>query len=415
MQNDFCARGGWLESIGAIDEKSKGRLADMRFSCDVDAALEGSVVFASEPILTVEGPFWQAQLVGALVRSALAAATRAATKAARCVLGADGGEVIEASSATAHRLGGNPLVSRAVYVGGAHGTTSALAARRYGIPARASLPLRLVLAAPDERAAFDAWLDASSDRAILRIDHGDAHAGFAHAIEALKRRCAPPSTDTGAAIEIGGGDHAELARAAVAAFAAAGLAPPTIVASGGLDEFRIAELRRQDAPIAGFIVSSLEVDDGAWVAQYDLAAIEADGQWSPRLRLGRTAASSSDPGRKVIVRYFDDDGHPLADVAHATNERIQSARDIRFTERATGFPSRLQAATSTQLLTNVMRQGKRVSLPQPAKNIRDHALASVLALHPRHQRLDAPSYYPVGMTPALAELKSDLIARVRGT
>ena len=54
----------WLESIGAIDEQSKGRLADMRFSCDVDAALEGSVVFASEPILTVEGPFWQAQLVG---------------------------------------------------------------------------------------------------------------------------------------------------------------------------------------------------------------------------------------------------------------------------------------------------------------------------------------------------------------
>ncbi len=407
----------WLESIGAIDAHARRRLADMRFSCDVDAAVEGSVVFASEPVLTVEGPFWQAQLVGAFVRSALGSATRAATKAARCVLAADGGEVIESSGATAHRLGGNPLVSRAAYVGGAHGTTSALASRRYGIPARASLPLRLMLAAPDEQSAFDAWLSASGERAILRIDHRDAETALGHAIEALRRRrTATPSSwhDAEIAIEISGGDHAGIARMATEAFAAAGLSAPVIVASGGIDEFRIAELRRGDVPVSGFIVSSLDVDDASWAAQYDLAAIESGGSWNPRIRLGRTAASSSDPGRKVIMRYFDDEGHPLADVAHATNERISNVRDIRFTERATGFPSRLRSARSAQLLTNVMREGKRVSLPQQARDIREYSMACVKSLHPQHQRLEAPSYYPVGMTPALAALKTELIAAARG-
>jgi nicotinate phosphoribosyltransferase len=406
----------WLESIGAIDAQAKRRLADMRFSCDVDAAMEGSVVFASEPVITVEGPFWQAQLVGSFVRSALGSATRAATKAARCVLAADGGEIIESSGATAHRLGGNPLVSRAAYVGGAHGTTSALASRRYGIPARASLPLRLVLAAPNEQSAFDAWLGASGERAILRIDHREAASALAHAIEALRKRRSSPSTwhDTELAIEISGGDHAGIARLAIEMFEEAGLSAPVIVASGGIDEFRIAELCRENVPVSGFIVSSLDVDDASWVAQYDLAAIESGGSWNPRIRLGRTAASSSDPGRKVIVRYFDEEGHPIADVAHATNERIHDVRDIRFTERATGFPSRLKSAKSAQLLTNVMREGKRVSLPQPTRDIRAYSMASVAALHPQHRRLEAPTYYPVGMTPALAALKTELIAAARG-
>jgi nicotinate phosphoribosyltransferase len=409
LKNDELA---WLESLGAIDGPALKRLADMHFSCDVDAALEGSVVFPGEAVLTVEGPFWQAQLMSALVRGAITSSTTVATKAARCVLAAEGCEIIEASAATAHRLGGNPLVARAAFVGGAHATTSALAARRYRMPVRAAMPLRFALGASSPSAAFASWLQASQGKAILRLDPRDAAASLAAAIEAVKRPASQSSWhDVEVALEIPGGDHLELARAAAAAFKAAGLAEPIIVASGDFDELAISELRRQNAPISAFSIASFDAPDESMIAQYDMAAIEADGQWSPRLRVGRTAATSSDPGRKFVVRYVDAEGHPLADVSCATNERIPSAKDVRFVDRTTGFPTRVTAASSSQLLTNVMRAGKRVSLPEAAKDIRERSQKNVLALFDRHRRLRKPTLYPVGMTAALAAIKTELLTR----
>src|SRR5579883_3040914 len=61
----------WLESVGAIDGPTRRRLAESRFMCDVDAVAEGSVVFGGEAVLVVEGPYWQAQLVGGLALAAL--------------------------------------------------------------------------------------------------------------------------------------------------------------------------------------------------------------------------------------------------------------------------------------------------------------------------------------------------------
>jgi hypothetical protein len=127
----------WLESVGAIDAPTRERTQRRAFMCDVDAAPEGSVVFPGEAVLTVEGPFWQAQLVSALVTSALGDATLSATRVARCALAAEGTAVIESTAVNARRLGGAPLLARAAYIGGAHATTSALAGKRYGVPVRA--------------------------------------------------------------------------------------------------------------------------------------------------------------------------------------------------------------------------------------------------------------------------------------
>lgn len=402
----------WLETLGAIDGQAKKRLTEFRFACDVDAALEGSIVFPGESVLTVEGPFWQAQLVGALVRGGLTAATLAATRAARCYLAADGAEIIEGSASIAHRLGGNPLVARSAFVGGAAATTSALAARRYRIPVRASLPRRFALGAASPRLLFESWLRASEDKAILRLEARDAFAQIPPLVDAVKRRSTQGSWRQGdIAVEIDGGDHLEIAQALFSAFGKAGLHEPVIVASGQLDEHRITDLRRRQAPVSAYVVSSFGIDDGTWNARYDMAAIESAGQWSPRMRHGATVAESGDPGRKVVVRYLDADGRPLADVAHATNERVQSARDVQFVDRATGFPARLQAASSTPLLTKVMREGKRVASPESTKQLRERAVAGLASLPEKHRRLRAPALYPVGATTTLAAIKQELLSK----
>ena len=401
----------WLKSIGAIDGPTAERLATMRFSCDVDAVSEGSVVFPGEPVLAVEGPFWQAQLVSGLVQSALSEATLVATKVARCVYAAEGGEVIEASAATAHRLGGSPLLARAAYVGGANATTATVASRRFGIPLRAMQPIRTVLANASESAAFEAWLDAAPELAILRVDAKDALAGSARVIAAIKKR--PKKSSWHAlqvAIEIAAGDRAELATELTRAFVASGVRAPIIVASGELDEWRIAELRRRQAPLTAFLLGASALQHAVRPARYELVAIEEGGEWAPRVHVGATLAASSDPGRKMVLRYFDAEKRPVGDVAHAANERLASAKDVRLVDRSTGFVTRLPGAVqSAPLLSKMMRAGKRVSAAETTNETRERAKAAVSSLPERYLRLTSPAHYPAGTTATIAALKMQLI------
>jgi nicotinate phosphoribosyltransferase len=402
----------WLYSVGAIDGPTRERLASMRFACDVEAAPEGSVVFPGEPVLAIEGPFWQAQMMAGLVQSALSEPSLVATKTMRCSLAAEGGEVIEASAVIAHRLGGNPLLARAAFVGGADATTCTLAARRFGIPLRAMQPLHSVLASASETAAYETWLDAAPDLAVLRVDAKDALAGGARVIAAIKKR---PKKSTWhalqVAIELGSGDRAELATELTRAFVASGVRAPVVAASGDLDEWKISELRRRQAPVTSFILGPYTLQLPAPPARYDLVAIEEDGDWVPRVRLGSTLFSSSDPGRKVLLRYFDEDGRPLGDLSHAMNERLVGARDLKIIDRATGFVTRLPSATSSApLLTKVMRGGKRVARPESVFETRERARKAVTSLFDRYRRLTSPRHFPVGMTQALTTLKADLVA-----
>jgi nicotinate phosphoribosyltransferase len=404
----------WLESAGMLDGATHERLSTMRFSCDIDAPPEGTVVFPGEPVFTVDGPFWQAQLITALGRGALTASTLAATRAARLALAAGGADVVEASSSSAHRLGGNPLLARAAFIGGAAGTTSALAARRYRIPVRAMMPLTYALGAPDIERAIVAWSRVMRDRPVLRLDPRSPLTSLSSIVAALAKRGAGQFAKGDVAVEIASGDHAELAKATLEAFRSAGLPEPTLVASGELDERRIAELALRKTRFASYIVRSLGVDDGSWLASYDLVAIEREGQWAPRIRVGRTSLLSSDPGRKVVIRYVGEGGAMLCDVAHATKERITASGDVRFVERATGLPTRVEASTSAPLFVSIMRQGRRVQSAEPARAIRERAVRGVKHLPERYRRLASPELYPVGSTAALLETKQSLLEQARG-
>jgi nicotinate phosphoribosyltransferase len=331
----------WLESVGAIDGSARRRLSETRFVCDVDAVAEGSVVFGGEAVLVVEGPYWQAQLVGGLALAALTDATLVATRFARLALASRGAvDLVERGSATAHRLGGAPLLARAAYIGGASATTSALAGRRYGIPV------------------------SEMNGAVQRI--------------ALARgtvRIVPePELDERAALELREtGDDAD-------------------------DEREWAVVAGEGAP------------GGGSRASYDLASIEKDGSWSPRMRVGADAGSSSDPGRKLLMRYFDRDGRPIADVAHAMNERTLRASGGRYVDRMTGLPGKLAGASSQPLRAPMMRNGRRANAPESPAVLRERGARSVEKLGEALKRLASPARYPVGVTPHLAAMKAELLA-----
>ena len=400
----------WLASEGAIDEAARQLLHDSRFGCDIDAAPEGSVVFSGEPVLTVEGPFWQAQLVGGLVTRALTQATLAATQMARAALAAGGREVIEAGASSAYGLAGGTLLARAAYIGGAGATTCALAGRRYDVPMRAPQPTRALTASTSDVASFESWLRAAPAHATLRIDGHDPRKALDQAARAIKKLHGNDRwEELGYALEIASGDHVEIARAALRIFRAHGLKEPLLIASGGLDEWRIAELRREEPRFAAFSVDSLLPNGTTRIARYDLVAMEEEGRWSPRMRLGESVLSSGSPGRKKVLRYFDAEGHPLCDVLHAASERIQPAKEARFLHRVTGFTTKIAAAASAPLHGNVMRSGKRVASAEKPSESRARAQAAVASLRAPNARLTRPAVYPVGTTATLATLKDKLI------
>jgi len=414
----------WLESVGAIDATTRRRLTELRFACDVDAVPEGTVVFPGEAVVTVEGPYWQAQLVGGMVQAALADSTRVATRFARLSLASGGAQLVERGSATAHRLGGAPLLARAAYVGGAHATTNALAGRRYGLPVTAMQPVRFDMAAGDDDRALRAWLAAAPHGCAVRLDPSRPQAWLARLAVAVKDRVRASGggwDESHLCVELPGGDRLGLAREVTRVFAGAGLGTPSLVVSGGVDERLLLELRAEDASAAcsageraharvtAYVAAAHGEPLAADLARYELVSIEDGGSWSPRLRVGEDVASSSDPGRKLLVRYVDAEGRPVADVAHATSERFLRAQGGRFVHRATGLSARLSAASGAPLRANAMRAGKRAAPPEPPSALRERALRAVHALDEGYRRLVSPARYPVGLTQALASLKEQLL------
>ncbi len=398
----------YLKEAGAIGSDLARKLDGARFTCDVDAVPEGSLVCAGQPVLTIEGPFWQAQLVSSWVLSSIDGATQVASQIARCVIAAEGAEIIEAGATVLGRLGGNALHARAAFVGGAGATTHALAGRRYGVPVRALQPASFILASKDEQTAFEAWLRAVPEQPIVRVDVRDAVAAIDKIVAAARAKATASWSDAPIAIELDASEVLDAWPFAYERFAKAGLKEPVIVVANANTPEHISDLRRSGAPIAAFVVAPLVQPEPR--ASYDLVAIDQDGQWSPRLRVSASEGATGVPHRKVVVRYFDADGHPVGDIAHAANERHTSVREAKLVDVHTEQVTKLRdAASSASLLRNVMRAGKRVQTMEPAREIRERSLHAVDTLLPKHKRPVAPARYPSGVTPALAALRRSLV------
>ncbi|HZJ63524.1 MAG TPA: nicotinate phosphoribosyltransferase, partial [Kofleriaceae bacterium] len=170
-------RGAPLFAPGFLDY-----LAAFRFACTVDAAPEGSVVFAHEPIVRVTGPIAHAQLVETALLTLVNFETLIATKASRIVQAARGAPVIEFGLRRAQGVDGGVSASRAAYIGGCIGTSNVLAGKRFGIPVYGTHAHSWVMFHGDELAAFRAYAEAMPGNTTLLVDTYDSLDGVRHAI-----------------------------------------------------------------------------------------------------------------------------------------------------------------------------------------------------------------------------------------
>ncbi len=394
-------------------------LQDLKFTCDVDAVAEGTVVFGNEPLVRVQGPLLQAQLVETALLTIINFQTLIATKAAR-VRDAAGptATVLEFGLRRAQGPDGGLEAARAAYLGGGDGTSNVLAGRLYGIPVRGTHAHSWVQAFGDEKQAFAAYADAFPDDSVFLVDTYDTLDGVRHAIEAaLEMR--QNGHELGG-IRLDSGDLAYLSKEARQLLDAAGLPNVRIVASNDLEENLITSLQQQGARIDIWAVGTQLVtayNQPALGGVYKLAALRTeDGQdWDFTLKLSEQQAKTSIPGILQVRRYLGDQGQPRADMIYnvAAPTSLPDAPIILDPADATRRRPVRPDAPFRDLLTSVLRQGRLVQPLPTLEESRDLARQEVSSLDASTRRFLNPHVYPVGLEQSLHEFRTQLMLEKR--
>jgi len=404
----------YLRSLNVFDESFLEHLARFVPSCTVRAVREGTLVFPHEPVVQIEGTIFEAQLLETALLNMLNFQTLIATKAARVCLAADGDPVMEFGLRRAHGPDGGLSGSRAAYIGGCTSTSNVLAGKVYGIPVSGTHAHSWVMSFPNELDAFRAFARNYPDRCVLLVDTYDTiQSGVPNAIQVFREMHAN-GKPTRPGIRLDSGDLAKLSKIAHRLMREAGFDDPLIVGSNDLEEDLIADLKRQGAKINAWGVGTHLItssDCPALSGVYKLVALEDEGAWQPRIKISSNISKATNPGRKRLVRYFDQNEVPLGDVLFDSEEPYPESgvvlgRDATQPHRAVRLKS---AARAESLLQTVFDSGKRTDPQRPVAEIRAHYLAQLTALPEEYKRLRNPEFYRVALSERIGTLKDDLM------
>jgi nicotinate phosphoribosyltransferase len=346
-------------------------LKNLRFTGDLYALQEGTPVFANEPIATVRAPLIEAQIAETYLISTFAFQTSIASKAARCVHAAGGRMVVEFGSRRAHSPGAGVLAGRAAYLAGCAGTSNAEAGMRFGIPVFGTAAHSWTMAFHDEEEAFRSIQNLLGESTVFLIDTYDTIEGAK-----LAAKLGKPLWG----VRLDSGNLIKLSREVRAILDAAGLQDAHIFATNDLDEYRLAEFVREDAPLDAFGVGTQLATSGdapSLSAVYKLVELKHDGH------MHYTAKYSDDkatlPGAKQIYRF---PGHDVVALHRECNSSY------------TGEP----------LLRPIIIQGELVeALPTVTKS-REYARRAIAALPEELHSLSPSMPYEVSMSKKLLEV-----------
>jgi nicotinate phosphoribosyltransferase len=395
-------------------------LGDLKLEIDVDAMPEGTVCFAQEPLMRVQGPILQCQLLETALLNIINFQTLIATKAARIVLAARGEAVLEFGARRAQGIDGALSASRAAFIGGVAATSNVLAGKCFGIPVKGTHAHSWVMLFDSELEAFETYADALPNNVVFLVDTYDTLEGTRRAVE-IGRKLRQNGHDL-LGIRLDSGDLAYLSIEARKILDAGGFPDAKIFASNDLDEHLITSLKEQGAQIAVWGVGTRLItghDQPALGGVYKLTAVRDDQtqEWEPRVKISEQSIKISTPGITGVRRYFGREGDKCQNVADAIYEIgteispnggliVDPLDPLRRRHLAPELESR-------ELLETVIRGGKRVAIVPLLAQSRARTLAELREFSSGIKRFVNPHVYPVGLEGALHEKKMALVLRAR--
>ncbi|HEV2297857.1 MAG TPA: nicotinate phosphoribosyltransferase [Candidatus Acidoferrales bacterium] len=359
-------------------------LSRLRFTGEIWAIPEGSIVFAGEPLLRVTAPVIEAQILETHLLSAINFQTMIASRAARVFLAAKGRPIVEFGARRAHGMDAGVYAARASWIAGCEGTSNVLAGHRFNIPTYGTQAHSWIMAYEDESEAFGRFLDVFPEHATLLVDTYNVRA-------AIKKIIASGRKPAG--VRLDSGNLAADSRWVRQQLKRAGWSDVQIFASGDLDEHKIASLLRQGAEVDAFGVGSALVaptDAPNLGMIYKLVEIERGGRVRQTAKLSESKATY--PGRKQIFRFADSRGIWKSDLIALADELYSNARP---------------------LLVPVMREGKRLAPAEPLTAARSRFLGATKHLPPRLLSLSHALPYPVRYSKRLKSSLEEVRRRVR--
>jgi nicotinate phosphoribosyltransferase len=385
-------------------------LAELTLNCSLDALREGTVVFAHEPLVRVQGPLLHSQLLETPLLNLINFQTLIATKAARVTLASGGKPILEFGLRRAQGVDGGVAASRAAFVGGCDATSNVLAGKLFGIPVKGTHAHSWVMAFDDEVSSFETYGDAMPHNTIFLVDTYETEQGVRNATRVGRRMREQGEEMLG--IRLDSGDLGALSHTARQILDEEGFPDAVIVASSDLDEYSITELRQVEAPIDVWGVGTrlaTAYDQPALGGVYKLAAIRGeDRSWKLRVKVSDQAAKTTTPGVLQVRRYGRD--RFQCDVIYNELAGVSSDHAVGFGGQRLAIPQ----ADYHDLLVPVFDGGKLVYPSESIHAAQRRTREQLDALPPRVKQLDQPKPYPVGLDSRLHRQKQQLIEEAKG-
>lgn len=405
----------YLDGLKLFNSAFLDQLRGFRFSGKVWAVPEGTVVMPHQPLMRVEAPLPEAQLVESALLNFINFETLIATKAARVVHAAGPeGSVLEFGLRRAQGPDGAMSASRACFIGGCDATSNALAGMRYGIPVRGTQAHSWVMSFASELESFRAYAHRYPDSALLLVDTYDTlGSGVPNAIR-VARELAEQGHQL-AGIRLDSGDLAALSIGARRMLDEAGFPQVRIVASNDLDEFLVESLRAQGARIDTWGVGTQMVtskQEPALGGVYKLVSIEEAQGWRPCMKLSSNPGKATSPGVKQVYRGQHGDSFVGDVIALATESAPAGHCPIHDPLYATPAQT-IQAERYQPLLEAVMENGKRTRPAPSLASLRERGLSQLSRLPVGCLRLQNPHLYPNGLSDELFQLRQSLMTKDR--
>ena len=407
----------YLRSTKAFSEEFLAWLTDFKFTGDVRAVPEGTVVFPYEPLLIVTAPICQAQLVEAALLNIVNHQTLIATKARRVCHAADPGSVLEFGLRRAQGPDAAIYGARAAVIGGCSSTSNVLCAEMFDLPPKGTHAHSWVMSFPTELDAFMAYADTYPDNCLLLVDTYDTlNSGVPNAIitfDYLKSKGYNPL-----GIRLDSGDLAYLSKQARKMLDDAGHADCKIFASSDIDEYVLESLKQQGARIDIYGVGTRLITSNntpSLGGVYKLANVRSGKVDYPKMKISDNPIKMTNPGQKTVYRLFGKDTNKaIADLIALKGEVIDDSKSLTITHPIERWKTKtVYDFYVKELYVDAIKDGKRVLPKKSVFELQQDCKESLDGFWEEYKRLTNPHEYKVDLSDKLYELKDNIIRAER--
>lgn len=404
----------YLRSLNLFDEGFLDYLKTMRFTGELYAMPEGTVVFPYEPLLRVKAPIMQAQFIETALLNLINHQTLIATKASRVVHAAQGGGVMEFGLRRAQGPDAGNYGARAAMIGGCIGTSNVMTGQMFDVPVKGTHAHSWVMSFDSELEAFRSYARIYPDTCLLLVDTYDTlNSGVPNAITVFRELREKGYEPMG--IRLDSGDLAYLSKRARKMLDAAGFENAKIFASNDLDEDVIQDLKLQGACIDVWGVGTKLITSDSHASLggvYKMSAeYMADGTIVPKIKLSDTLTKTTNPGYKKVMRIYEKQtGKAAADLIMLEEEQIDEAAPLTiFSPVEPWKQTTFTDYSLRELMVEIMRDGEIVYRMPSLQEICEYARQEMDTLWEEYKRITLPHEYKVDLSEKLYYLKKSFL------